>query len=121
MQSDVIDSSDIDMMIGIIETLTLTVNGVASEECSSEDDNTCHSDDNRAATEGGNVLSIAWMVINTAQDNDIFIPLITNDEIMIDNNRTAIIDPTSQILFTTGALYTAVTASTPYPCTCQRA
>lgn len=117
------------MMIEIIETLTPSVTGITSEECSSMNDNTCNSDDdhsddddvNRAATPSVNVRSIAWIEeIHTTQNNN-FIPFITNDQIMIDNDRTVIVNPTSQILLTAGTMYTAVNPTALYKCACQRA
>ena len=125
-----LDTSDIDMMMEIIETSAPSVSGITSEECSSMNDNTCNSDDDhsdddhsdddvtRAATPSGNVRSIAW--IEETQNNN-FIPFITNDQIMIDNNRTVIVNPTSQILLTAGGtLYTAVNPYALYPCACQK-
>ena len=120
-----LSTNDIDMMIEVIETLTPSVTGITSEECSSMNDNTCNSDDDhsdddvtRAATPSGNVNSIAW--IEETQNNN-FIPFITNDQIMIDNNRTVIINPTSQILLAAGTLYTAVNPNALYKCACQKA
>jgi len=123
---DVLSTNDVDMMKEVIEALTPSITGITSEECSSMNDNTCNSDDdhndddvNRAATPSGNVHSIAW-IEETQSDN--FIPFITNDQIMIDNNRTVIVYPTSQILLTAGGtLYTAVNPNALYKCACQKA
>jgi len=116
----VLSTNDIDMMIEVIEALTPSVTGITSEECSSMNDNTCNIDDdvNRAVTPSGNVHSIAWI---EETQNDNFIPFITNDQIMIDNNRTVIVYPTSQILLTAGGtLYTAVNPNALYKCACQK-
>ena len=115
-----LSTNDIDMMIEVIEALTPSVTGITSEECSSMNDNTCNIDDdvNRAVTPSGNVHSIAWI---EETQNDNFIPFITNDQIMIDNNRTVIVNPTSQILLTAGTLYTAVNPNALYRCACQKA
>jgi hypothetical protein len=104
----------------IIETSEPSVTGITSDECSSMDDNTCNSDDdmNSAVTLSGNVHSIiAW--IEETQNNN-FIPFITNDQIMIDNNGTVIVNPTPQILLLGGTMYTAVNPTAAYPCACQR-
>jgi len=116
----VLSTNDIDMMMEIIETSAPSVSGITLEECSSMNDNTCNSDDDvtRAATPSGNVNSIAW--IEETQNNN-FIPFITNDQIMIDNNRTVIVNPTSQILLAAGTLYTAVNPNALYKCACQKA
>lgn len=120
-----LDTSDIDMIMEIIETSKPSVTGITSDECSSMDDNTCNSDDhgdendiNSAVTPSGNVHSIAW--IEETQNNN-FIPFITDDQIMIDNNGAVIGNPSSQIVLVGGTTYTAVNPSSTYSCYCQSA